>query len=106
MPVQYDFKKEWEKTRTQLAKFSKEAIKIAKKGEKEFIKFSRKSRLHVGATSVSLKKEQLYYLIGKEYARAKEPEKSTLKLTKLMNELNKADRKQSILKQKLKSVKK
>jgi len=56
MPKQYDFKKEWEKTRDQLTKFSKEAVAVAKKGEKELVKFSRQSKLHVDATSISLKK--------------------------------------------------
>ena len=67
MPGHYDFKKEWEKTKNQLTKFSKEAARVAKKGEEELIKFSRQSKLHVNATAISLKKEKLYYMIGKEY---------------------------------------
>lgn len=106
MPKQYDFKKEWEQTRNQLAKFSKEAVEIAKKGEKELVKFSRKSKLHIDATAISLKKEHLYYLIGKEYSQAEAPERSTPKLTKLMAELNKADEEQLALKRKLKVTKK
>jgi len=47
MPRQYDFKKEWEKTRAQLVKFSKEAVNVAKKGEKELVAFSRKSKLQI-----------------------------------------------------------
>lgn len=106
MLKQYDFRKEWEKTRIQLAKFSKEAVIIAKKGEKEFIEFSRKSKLHVNATSISLKKEHLYYLIGKEYVKEDDTEKPTAKLTKLVNEFKKADRDQQALKRKLKLKKK
>ncbi len=106
MPAQYDFKKEWEKTRSQLAKFSKEAAKVAKKGEKELIEFSKKSKLHVDSTAISLKKEHLYYLIGKEYTKENAPAQPTAKLTKLMNELKKADKEQRALGRKLKAKKK
>jgi len=106
MSGQHDFKKEWEKTRTQLAKISQEAIKVAKRGEKELLEFSRKSRLHMDTTAINLKKERLYYMIGKEYAYAKNPEKSTPKLTKLVNELKKANTQQLALKRKLKKTKK
>jgi len=106
MAGKYDFKKEWEKTRIQLIKFGKEASRVAKKGEIELIKFSRQSKLHVDATAISLKKEKLYYLIGKEYAHAKDPEKATPKLTKLIAELKKFDQAQSVLKRKLKTSKK
>jgi len=106
MPTHYDFKKEWEKTRTQLTKFSKEAAKVAKKGENELIKFSRQSKLHVDATAISLKKEKLYYMIGKEYMQCTDLEKETPKLTKLVTELKKANKAQSALKRKLKAPKK
>ena len=106
MPTQYDFKKEWEKTRNQLAKFSKEAVKVAKKGEKELVEFSRKGKLHVDTTAISLKKEHLYYLIGKEYAKDKASAQPTAKLTKLLNELKKADREQRVLKRKIGTAKK
>jgi len=65
MSGRYDFKGEWEKTRVQLAKFSKEAAKVAKRGEEELIKFSRQGKLHVDSTAMSLRREKLYYLIGK-----------------------------------------
>jgi len=106
MPGQYDFKKEWEKTKIQLEKFSKEAVKVAKKGEMELIKFSRQSKLHVDATAISLKREKLYYMIGKEYASAKDPEKTTPKLGKLITELQKINRRQLALKRKLQTSKK
>lgn len=105
MPVQYDFKKEWAKTRDQLVKFSKEAVEIAKKGEKELARFSRRGKLHIDATAVTLKKEHLYYLIGKEYAKMKNPAEPTPKLTNLLEELKKADREQQTLNRKL-SIKK
>jgi hypothetical protein len=106
MPMQYDFKKEWEKTRDQLAKFSKEAAKVAKKGEQELVKFSRRSKLHIDATAISLKKEHLYYLIGKEYTKENTPAEPTPKLAKLINELKKADKEQQTLNRKLKEKEK
>lgn len=106
MPGQYDFKKEWEKTRIQLAKFNKEAIRVVKKGEKELIALSRKSKLHIDATAISLKKEHLYYLIGKEYAKTNGSTQPTAKLTKLMNEIKKANKDQQALNRKLKAKKK
>jgi len=105
MPGQYDFKKEWEKTKNQLTKFSTEAAKVAKKGEKELIKFSRQSKLHIDATAISLKKEKLYYMIGKEYMQSKDLEKEAPKLAKLVMELEKATTRQSALKRKLKTPK-
>jgi len=105
VPGQYDFKKEWEKTKIQLTKFSKEAARVAKKGEEELIKFSRQSKLHVDATAISLQKEKLYYMIGKEYMQSKDLEKETPKLVKLVIELDKANKKQSALKRKLSTKK-
>lgn len=101
MTKQFDYKKEWEKTKRQLAKFSKEATEIAKKGEKELVKFSKKGKLHVDSTSVSLKKEHLYYLIGKEYCGLKNPEVPSAKLKKYLAEVKKADREQKQLKKKI-----
>jgi len=106
MPGQYDFKNEWEKTRKQLIRFSKEAGIVAKKGEKELIKFSRQSKLYVDATAINLKKEKLYYLIGKEYANANDTDKTTPKLTKLITEFEKINKQQLVLKRKLKTPKK
>jgi len=103
MSNQYDFKKEWEKTRNQLVKFSKEAVETAKRGEKELVEFSRRSKLHVDATAISLKREQLYYLIGKEYANGQSAEKPTSKLAKLVKELKVAEKEQKALNRKLKS---
>jgi len=71
MSTQIDFKKEWEKTKKQLQKFSKEASVIARKGEKELVHFSKLGKLHVDSTAINLKLERLYYLIGKEYVKLK-----------------------------------
>lgn len=106
MSSHYDFKKEWDKTRVKLEKFSKEAVQVAKKGEKEFVEFSRKSKLHIDATAINLRKERLYYMIGKEFAQGKEVETSNPKLKKLLTELSKANRQQVVLKRKLNVKKK
>jgi len=102
MSQNYDFKKEWEMTKKNLIKFSVEAAEIAKKGEKELIKFSQKSKLQIDSAASTLKKEKLFYLIGKEYAKAKRPDKPSVKLTKLMEELKQVDGELKALKSKLK----
>ena len=106
MGKQYDFKKEWEKTKKSLIKFSKEAAEVAKKGEAELIKISKQSKLHIDSTATTLKKEKLYYLIGKEYAKAKNPAKPSAKLVKLMEELKELNKEQKALKGKLQGKKK
>jgi len=106
MASQYDFKKEWMKTREQLSKLSKEAFAVVKKGEKELVELSRKGKIHVDTTALTLKKEHLYYMIGKEYATIQGTDKSTAKLTKLVSELKKANSQQLVLKRRLKITKK
>ena len=101
MAEQNDLKNEWKKRREQLAQLSKEALQVAQRGEKEFLKLSRKTRIHVDATALTLKKEHLYYQIGKEYASVQGTDKSTTKLTKLVGELNKANKLQLALKRRL-----
>jgi len=98
--------REWEKTRIQILKLSKKGIVIAKKGEKEIIKLSRKSKLHIDTTALGLKKERLYYMIGKEYANTKSKDRTSVKLTKLVTELNKTNKQQDTLRRKLKVTKK
>ena|SRR3989338_1973583 len=105
MPKERDFKKDWEKARQQLNQFSKEALVLAKKGEKEFIKFSHRGKLHLDSTAIDLKREQLYYLIGKEYVKAKAPAQPTATLTKLFDELEKIDQEQKAVRNELKTVK-
>jgi len=102
----YDFKKEWEKTKKQLMKFGKEASEVAKKGEKELLEFSKKGKLHVDSTAMSLKREHLYYQIGKEYVKIKDAGPQPAKLKKLIDEMNKVDRQQRQLKGKLKPARK
>lgn len=105
MPKEHDFKKDWEKTRQQLTRFSKEALVLAKKGEQEFIKFSHRGKLHLNSGAIDLKKEQLYYLIGKEYVKAKAPAQPTSAMTKWLDELERIDKEQKAVRNELKSIK-
>ena len=104
MPKEHDFKKDWEKTRQQLTQFSKEALVLAKKGEQEFVKFSHRGKLHLDSTAIDLKREQLYYLIGKEYVKAKAPAGPTAALTKLLEELAKINKEQKTVRNELKNT--
>lgn len=102
MENQYDFKKEWESTKQVLMKFSKEAVTMAKKGEEELVKFSKKANLYVNAKSMDLQKEKLIYQIGREYVKSlNEPTKPN-SLDKIVKELNVLEKKSEALKQKIK----
>ena len=99
-----DFKEEWPKLKQQLLDFSQQAVKMAKKGEKEFIRLSRRGRIHLDSTALRLKSEHLYHLIGQEYVRAKCPSKPTLKLKQLIEEVNQIEKEQKNLSRQIKSV--
>ena len=99
---QFDFKKEWGRTKDQLIQFSRKAAKVAKKGEEELIKFSRQSKLHFDSTAATLKKEHLYHLIGKEYAGLKNPAKPSASLKKLVEELRTIEKEQRVIHRKIK----
>lgn len=101
MGTQYDFKKEWPEIKKQLVKLSNEALDFAKKGEKEIVRISKQGKLHVDATALTLKKEQLYHRIGKEYIKAKCPDAPTSKLKKLINDIHEVDRKTAALKKQM-----
>ena len=103
MSSNFDYKKEWEKTKKQLIKFGKEASVLAKKGEEELVKFSQKSKIQVDVTATHLKIEKLYYLIGKEYVNAKTPSTPTAALKKHLTELEKLLKEEKALKSKLKA---
>ncbi|HLF17355.1 MAG TPA: hypothetical protein VI749_00470 [Candidatus Omnitrophota bacterium] len=94
MNRQFDFKKEWEKTKKQLQKFSQEAVVLAKKGEEEVVKFSRKGKLHLDATAMSLKIERLYHDIGKEYVRSHKTKRPAAQLKKLVGDVEKLEKDQ------------
>ena len=104
MTEKYDFKKEWPNMKKKLMEMSREAVKLAKKGEEELVKFSQKSKLHIDAASLGLKKEKLFYQIGKEYVRAKCPGIKTPRLAKLIEELEAVDKAEKALKREIKKV--
>lgn len=106
MSAQFDFRKEWETTKKQLIEFGKEATKIAKKGEQELVKFSEKSVLHIDATAANLRKEKLFYQIGKEYVQQLKNKKESAALTKLLRELDSVEAEGKVLKRKISLSKK
>lgn len=106
MPEKYNFKKEWPKIKKKLLDMSQEAKILAKKGEEELIKFSEKSKLHIDVTSLNLKREKLFYQIGKEYVKAKYPGTKTAKLKKLVDDLEKVKKDEQALKRKIKLAEK
>lgn len=102
MSQQNDFKKDWEAAKKQILKFSQEAARLTKRGEEELVKFSRVSKLHIDSTTLGIKKEKLYYLIGKEYVSCKDPEKSS-KLKKMVEEIENLEKGQKAIRLKLKT---
>jgi hypothetical protein len=106
MNNQFDFKKEWEKTKKQLMEFGREATKIAQRGEKELVKFSEKSVLHIDATAANLRKEKLFYQIGKEYVNQLRTKKESTLLKKLLDELDLVEKEGRVLKRKISLVRK
>ena len=97
----FDFKKEWERTKKQLVTFSRQATEVAKKGEKELVNFSQRSMLHIDATAASLQKEKLFYLIGKAYVKSLKTKGESAELDRLLKELNAVIKEESVLKKKI-----
>lgn len=102
MKQKYDFSKEWPKMKKQLMEFSKEAVEVVKKGEEELVRLSQAGKLRVDATTIGLKKEHLFYLIGKEYARTAPEKIENTKLKKLFAELDTLDRQLRVIKRTMK----
>jgi hypothetical protein len=99
-----DFKEEWPKIKQQLLDFSQQAVQMAKKGEKEFVRLSRRGKIHLDATALRLKQEHLYHLIGQEYVRAKCPAAPTAKLKQLIAEVNQIEKEQKTLGRQIKTI--
>lgn len=102
MTQNYDVKTEWEKTKEQLIKFGKEASELVKKGEVELVKITKQSKIQLDATTAALKKEKLYYQIGKEFVKLKNPGNLNQILKKLLEEYKTLDQEQRSLQTKLK----
>lgn len=106
MASNFDFKKEWEKTKHQLLLLSQEAVEVAKKSEKELLKLSKTGKMHIDSTAVTLKIEHLYYLIGKEYVKSKRSTKAKATLEKYVKELEAVNKEAKAIKTKLSTKKK
>ncbi len=92
MTANYDFKKEWPKIKKELVRVSQEALDLAKKGEEELIKITKKGKLHMDTTALNLKKEHLFLRIGKEYVRGAKPATQTAKMKQLLKEMDKLEK--------------
>jgi len=97
-----NFQKDWETIRKKLVDFSEDALKLAHKGEKEIVRLSAEGKKALDSATLSMKKEQLFYLVGKEYIKAKCPGQPNARISKLLEEFNTLEKKQ----RKLKTVKK
>ena len=104
--IPYDFKKEWPKLKKQLVAYSQEAVKLAKQGEAKAIQLGRESRLHLDIAALRLKKEQLFYKIGKEFIGSRGKPHKSLKLNKLVQELAQAQTEEKALNRKIQKIKK
>ena len=104
MKVKYDFKKEWPKTKKKLMTLSQDALDLVKKGEEKLMQLSQEGKLRLDAGTLGLKKEQILYLIGKEYIKSKCPGDKSAKMNKLISELNGVERKIKVLNTKIKKA--
>ena len=104
MKKSFNFSKEWEKTKKQIETFSKEAVVLAKKGEDELVKFSKKGKLHLDSTAVGLKIEKIYYAIGKEYIKSLKSKRSSSKLNSLVEQYKKLEGDHRSLKTKMRKA--
>ena len=102
----YDFKQEWPKIKKELKRVSEEALKIAKRGEEEIVKFSKVGKVHIDSAALKLKQEHLFHLLGKEYAKTKFPGTHSPKMKKLIAEYHKLEKDLGQMKQDLKVKKK
>jgi hypothetical protein len=105
MSFKDDFQKEWPKIRKQLQDIGREAAKLAHKGEEELVKISKKGKMRLDATSINLKREKLYYELGKTYAKEGFPGAGSPALKKIVGEIEKLESQSRSLKRKLKKAK-
>ena len=103
MAKKYDFKKEWPRIKKELVRVSKEAMVLAKKGEEQLVKVTKRGKLHVDDAALGLKMEHIYLQVGKEYVKSKCAETKTPKLKKLLNDLAKIEKEKQALGKKIKA---
>ena len=105
MNTKTDYKKEWATLKNGLNQFTHDASLTIKKWEDEVVKFSKKGKIHLDKGALNLKKEHLYYLIGKEYIKNEALEQTSGHLKKLVSEFKKAEAAETQLTNKLKKIK-
>ena len=98
-----EFKKEWPKIKKQLLQVSEQAVDLVKKGEKEVVQLSKRGKLQVDLTSLGLKKEHLYYQIGKELVKTKHLGSHTATLTDLIEDLKDVEKQEKALRKRIKT---
>ncbi len=83
----------WKRTRKDLDAVVSETSKLIKKGEKQVKEISEKSRLKLEIMNLKLKREKLYYTLGKSIAGIS-PSKWTQnkKIEKIIAEIKKLNR--------------
>ena len=85
----------------ELEKFQKHLASLARVSEKELKKISQSGRLHLDSTAIHLKKEHLYYLIGREYIRVHQKRSKGNHLEKLMEEYRATQKEYELLRKQL-----
>ena len=98
MTLKEDIKKNWPKAKKQLKEFGKEALVVAEKGKKELVRISKESKLRLDLTSLELKKEHLYFLIGREFVNENCPREPGEKLKKFIDDVHRVMEEQQELK--------
>ena len=102
MKIQYDFDKDWPKTKKALMELSNNVLQFTKKSEEKIVRLSKEGKLRVDIGTLSMQKEKLYYLIGKEYVHSGYSGEKSLAMIKLIAELEGIDKKRRSLKTKIK----
>ena len=103
MMTQRNSEDKWEKTKEQLTQISRKALALAKASEAQLKKLSHHGSVHFDATALHLRRERLYYLIGKEYVKNRNAIPLSVRLTKFLEELDLIEKEYYSLKSKMKT---
>jgi vacuolar-type H+-ATPase subunit H len=88
-----DFNKIWQETKEQLVQLSKDTTDFLKRGEEEISKVSGQAKKNFENMVLKLKKEQLFYFVGKEaYKLLKNKRVPKASLKKLIEEVKNIDK--------------
>lgn len=95
----------WKRTRKDLDTVISEASKLIKKGEKEVKEISEKSRLKLEIMNLKLKREKLYYTLGKSVAGTSPSKWSqSKKIEKVLSDIKKLNREIAKKEKQIKSI--